>query len=881
MAETILLLEHESVMFMELLDEDGLFITAKGISVDHVLINFLKIYCDPASLVLVINTTPEEKDHLIDELVILNAFAPKAVTNEFSATERESIYLEGGVLFVTSRILVVDMLTKKLPIHLVTGIVVCRAHKIIDSCQEAFILRLYRENNKSGFVKAFSDSSQAFTIGFSQVERVMKNLFVKKLYLWPRFQATLSALLERHKPEVMELYLPLTQSMLVIQTSILDLMENTLRDIKRSNTFLDTEELTVENSINKSFDKLIRLQLDPVWHQLNAKTKQLIADLKVLRMLLQYLTQYDCITFYNFLQSLRASQRDTKHHSMWMFMDAAEPLFQHARERVFRPVEKKVKRQKTLTDEGEDRGESSTEKETSKELVLEESPKWKLLSQILEEIDKENSETTDEPGHVLIAASDERTCAQLREYLCEGGNALLTRLFNKTKKTSNSEESATSSKYASNQRTASNSGNKEKSSKLNAKRKGKALPKSSKLKNKTKQPTKTLDDFVELIEEKEDNTCQKNDTEETKSGTGKLLLKTETPDECNITFGLISTPLIVIHPLNGTSDPYSLTRTLREIEPRYVILYDPQMDFVRELEVYKASRPGVPLRVYFVIYTGSVEEQRFLTTLRKEKEAFESLIKSKGTMVIPEERDGKTEAAVQLDRDPSKPSDVLSSRKAGGRETEGGESRKIIVDMREFRSQLPSLIYKRGIDIEPVTLEVGDYILTADMCVERKSVADLISSLNSGRLYTQCVAMTRFYKQPVLLIEFDPNKSFSLQAKSSLSHDISLQNTTSKLTLLTLHFPKLKILWCHSPYSTAELFDELKGNRPEPDAAVAMTVGLDPMSTVTEVRYNTVPQDFLMKLPGINSKNCKQWKPVRANHAGANPLIKKINKYGK
>ena len=36
----------------------------------------------------------------------------------------------------------------------------------------------------------------------------------------------------------MELYLPLTQSMLVIQTSILDLMENTLRDIKRSNTFV-------------------------------------------------------------------------------------------------------------------------------------------------------------------------------------------------------------------------------------------------------------------------------------------------------------------------------------------------------------------------------------------------------------------------------------------------------------------------------------------------------------------------------------------------------------------------------------------------------------------------------------------------------------------
>lgn len=31
---------------------------------------------------------------------------------------------------------------------------------------------------------------------------------------------------------------------------------------------------------------------------------------------------------------------------------------------------------------------------------------------------------------------------------------------------------------------------------------------------------------------------------------------------------------------------------------------------------------------------------------------------------------------------------------------------KIIVDMREFRSELPSLIHQRGIDIDPVTLEV-------------------------------------------------------------------------------------------------------------------------------------------------------------------------------
>lgn len=67
-----------------------------------------------------------------------------------------------------------------------SGILVYRAHRIIESCQEAFILRLFRQKNKRGFIKAFTDNAVAFDTGFCHVERVMRNLFVKKLYLWPR-----------------------------------------------------------------------------------------------------------------------------------------------------------------------------------------------------------------------------------------------------------------------------------------------------------------------------------------------------------------------------------------------------------------------------------------------------------------------------------------------------------------------------------------------------------------------------------------------------------------------------------------------------------------------------------------------------------------------
>ncbi|KAJ7377217.1 DNA repair endonuclease XPF [Desmophyllum pertusum] len=832
--------EYENSMFLELMDDDGLFVTAKGLSIERVITNFLKIHCvtsDPSSisLVLVINTTDQEEDYILDELKSSDVPLPKVITTEFSSSERESVYLSGGVLFVTSRILVVDMLTKRLPIHLVTGIVVYRAHKIIESCQEAFILRLYRENNKTGFIKAFSDNPQAFTNGFFQVEKVMKNLFVRKLYLWPRFHATVSAFLEKHKPEVIELHLHLTPSMLAIQTAVLDLTDTCLKELKRANPTLDADDLTVENSISKSFDKILRFQLNPVWHQLGNKTKQLVADLKVLRLILLYLTQYDCITFYNFLESLRASQRDVKNHSLWMFMDAADSLFVHAKDRVVEYTERKNKKMKgEKTKQKDDKNLSSDiEKEQKEELVLEESPKWKLLADVLDEIERDDAKNDTKlgPGHVLIAAYDERTCSQLRDYLCDGGEAVLKHLYNKliknpttvaetTETASFSGETLRGYAVADVAKKADVPSSRQRKARAKAGDKGNAKGKVAATKNTVNTDDSndgTIASTTQLFKGSRSNVILRPGEEDNKG-----------EEEGSPPIKLLSSRVVIIHPLTGCSDRYSLLRTLCEVEPRYVVLYDAQMQFIRQLEVYKASRPGIPLRVYFLIYTGSVEEQKYLTTLRKEKEAFEALIKDKGTMVVPEEREGRTSAAMMLSRDPSKATDAVSTRKAGTRDGDNKTPRKVIVDMREFRSELPSLIHRRGIDIEPVTLEVGDYILTPDMCVERKSIGDLIGSLNNGRLYNQAVSMTRFYKRPILLIEFDPNKSFSLQ---------------------------LRILWCHSPYATAELFDDLKTNYPEPDANTAMAVGSDPTAAAADITYNIGPQDFILKLPGINFKN--------------------------
>lgn len=46
---------------------------------------------------------------------------PRTITSDVQSNERHHVYTQGGVLFVTSRILVVDFLTDRIPAHLISG----------------------------------------------------------------------------------------------------------------------------------------------------------------------------------------------------------------------------------------------------------------------------------------------------------------------------------------------------------------------------------------------------------------------------------------------------------------------------------------------------------------------------------------------------------------------------------------------------------------------------------------------------------------------------------------------------------------------------------------------------------------------------------------
>jgi hypothetical protein len=66
---------------------------------------------------------------------------------------------------------------------------------------------------------------------------------------------------------------------------------------------------------------------------------------------------------------------------------------------------------------------------------------------------------------------------------------------------------------------------------------------------------------------------------------------------------------------------------LHALRPNFVVMYDPDLELMRELEVYRASHRGHAVRVYFLVYDESVDIQKYQHAIARERDAFENLIR--------------------------------------------------------------------------------------------------------------------------------------------------------------------------------------------------------------------------------------------------------------
>ena len=283
--------------FGDIYEEDGLLVLGRGLGLLHLIASFCRFYADTKEghvafvnesytidddtaskkasssdnmkkppLVFVIGLRDTERKAIVDILELWgtpNDLLPTILTNESGqGKDRTCMYARGGIFLITSRILIVDLLTHVASPTMIDGMLVAHAENVTEGSNEAFILRIFKtqkawksmhdnrqpnltntttinenpssilnHNYNCGFVKAFSDASDSVMAGFHKVDKILKAMFVRKLYLYPRFHESVANELERNPPYVEELHLQLSPAMKEIQAAIAAAVTVSIRNI--------------------------------------------------------------------------------------------------------------------------------------------------------------------------------------------------------------------------------------------------------------------------------------------------------------------------------------------------------------------------------------------------------------------------------------------------------------------------------------------------------------------------------------------------------------------------------------------------------------------------------------------------------------------------
>jgi DNA excision repair protein ERCC-4 len=201
---------------------------------------------------------------------------------------------------------------------------------------------------------------------------------------------------------------------------------------------------------------------------------------------------------------------------------------------------------------------------------------------------------------------------------------------------------------------------------------------------------------------------------------------------------------------------------------------------------------------------------------------------------------------------------------------------RIVVDERERNSNIPDLLKEAGADIDFAQLRVGDYVVSSETAVERKTIRDLVSSIYDGRLFVQCSDLVKNYQKPLLVVQGNiaelaeipdalEEEDFKRQAmRMSLAYD-ALVTVVTEFRIPIIHTP--------SAVQTAQLLVTLVNRSLREGKAVGPLLRKIKKENPAYIQQLSV----LASLPGVGEKLAlrmlkKFHTPIRALNASAAEL---------
>jgi ERCC4-related helicase len=233
-----------------------------------------------------------------------------------------------------------------------------------------------------------------------------------------------------------------------------------------------------------------------------------------------------------------------------------------------------------------------------------------------------------------------------------------------------------------------------------------------------------------------------------------------------------------------------------------VVFYEPVPSEIRTIQRKGRTARQMAGKVIILITKGTPDEAYYWSSRQKERRMYQEL-EILRTALRKKLQDPSAVYQTALHQENQKKLDEYSKK----------TNIKIIIDHRESRSPIMRFLSQKDITVETQQLDVGDYIVSSRIGVERKTVDDFLGSLIDGKLFVQMKNLRATYSRPLLLVEGE-----GLLTKRNISHNAIFGSIAS--IIVDFGIP---IITTHSPQETADFLSIMaQREQKEGDRAVAI-----------------------------------------------------------
>lgn len=236
----------------------------------------------------------------------------------------------------------------------------------------------------------------------------------------------------------------------------------------------------------------------------------------------------------------------------------------------------------------------------------------------------------------------------------------------------------------------------------------------------------------------------------------------------------------------------------------HVFFFEPVPSAIRSVQ--RRGRTGRHKQGFVTVFItkGTRDEANRWSAFHKEKRMFRALDGFNGA--VPQERVAQQSLSSFVSDDASV---------------------KIVADFREKGSPVLKALLAQDINLELKQLQVGDFVVSKDVCVEYKQMSDFLSSIVDGRLLSQLRSLAQ-YSKPLLILEGDTN--FSSLRKVEQSAILGMY-----ATIATSY--KIPLLRTFSPIETAKLLIAIARREQDNDAGAFSFHTAKPFDKATLQEY--------------------------------------------